>query len=343
MKSVSGLRLFLLALLVVGLVTVALPSLAAGQAQEQFENEYAKVEWSTGLSKNRVIIGEQFHGTLDLVSNIKKMPGGAPKLLIDLVTKLPSRGTVSYEVLARKDEAGPELSLGFFKISQSLPSLKEGSTLEFPDAKIPSDGYLTFPKGTDYGRYILYVRFIEVEAKVSLFHKDITGLVRDYLPERVFGTGIALAEIELIEAPTAAATPPAVIAISPYRDATRVPIGGNISTTFNEPVDRAAAEAAFSISPPVPGKFRWDGDELIFDPRKKLSRGTAYEVTIGSGVRDLTATSLASDYVWTFTTQPPPSRWWAWAILGTVAVGCLAYFPVSRLRRRRRAKRSARL
>lgn len=336
MRSTPARSLLFLSLLAVVLSFWAFPAVAAGQGREEFENEYAKVEWSTGLNKERVVAGEQFHGTLDLVSTIKKMPGGAPKMLIDLVTKLPSKGTVSYEVIARRDETGPELPLGAFKISQSLPSFREGSMLEFRDTRIPSDGSLSFSRGAPYGKYTLYVRFLEVEAKVSLFHKDITGLARDYLPERVFGSGISLAQVELVEAPQPVATPPAVIAVSPYQDAGRVPIRSVIAVTFSESVERASAEAAFAISPNVSGKFRWDGNVLVFDPNRKLSRGTTYEVKVGAGVRDLTATPLPSDFVWTFATSPPPSRWWAWAIFGTVAVGCLVYFPVAHFRRRRR-------
>jgi hypothetical protein len=60
----------------------------------------------------------------------------------------------------------------------------------------------------------------------------------------------------------------------------------SIAMTFTTAIDRASAERAFVIYPPVPGRFSWDGQQMTFTPTKPLAGGTLYHVIEGASVRD---------------------------------------------------------
>lgn len=333
MRKLSNMKILACSLFLAVLAFSLLPIIVAGE-EGKFENEDASVVWSTQVSKESVIVGEQFSATIDLVATIRQIPGGTYGTMIKLVNRLPARATISYDVVGIRANSDKEIFLGSYEISKSLPKLEEGATLDFRDEKVPTDGYLMFPEAAEYGGYTLYIRFTRVEAKISpLPTQNITEMIRKYLPPQSFDPGIELAEIELISAPPSGITPLRVIALSPYSDATGVAIDTAVSVSFSEAVEKSSAEAAFYISPSVRGKFSWMENVLTFIPNKKLSHGTAYKVTIGKTVRDLTGTSLAAEFEGSFTTQSKPSRWWIWPIVGVVAVvGVLVYFLLIRNR-----------
>ena len=60
----------------------------------------------------------------------------------------------------------------------------------------------------------------------------------------------------------------------------------SIEVDFSEPVEHATAQAAFAISPAVEGAFSWSAASLTFTPADRLPLRTAFEVSIGPGVRD---------------------------------------------------------
>ena len=72
----------------------------------------------------------------------------------------------------------------------------------------------------------------------------------------------------------------------------------SIEVAFSEPVEHAGAQAAFKISPPVSGAFSWSATDLTFTPEERLPLRTAFEVSIGPGVRDRAGNSM--------TTRPGP-------------------------------------
>ncbi|MFA4837029.1 MAG: Ig-like domain-containing protein [Dehalococcoidia bacterium] len=316
------------------LVFDLLPVFVAGQ--EKVDSEYAAIEWDARVSKETVSHGEQFYATFDMISTIKKTPG-APQYILSLIGQLPSRAVLSYDVIARNEGDGNEISLGSFKISKSLPALKEGARIEFHDEKIPSEGYLEFPPEAESGKYALYAKFTRIEAAVSIFHKDITGMVKDYLPPGAFDSGIKLAAIELIETPPSDITPPSVIRVSPFDGESDIPVDTCVSVSFSEAVEKSSAEAAFSISPSVRGKFTWVENVMTFTPVKKLSHGTLYKVTIGTMVRDLTNTPLATAFEGSFATESKPYRWWiVWP--GIIGIGVASLLVCLIIRQRRSAR-----
>jgi hypothetical protein len=52
----------------------------------------------------------------------------------------------------------------------------------------------------------------------------------------------------------------------------------------------------------VPGVLSFAGNEMFFDPTALLETGTIYTATITTGAKNMAGSSLASNYVWTFTT-----------------------------------------
>lgn len=74
-------------------------------------------------------------------------------------------------------------------------------------------------------------------------------------------------------------TPGPVTVIGARPTGTRIGLDAPISLTFNQPVDRASAEAAFSVSPQVAGSFAWSGNTMTFRPA-----GYGYQTTYSYGV-----------------------------------------------------------
>jgi len=75
-----------------------------------------------------------------------------------------------------------------------------------------------------------------------------------------------------------------------------------ITVTFNESMNTTSVEDAFSIAPSVAGTLSWSGDTMTFAPDADLTSDTTYEVTIGTGAKDLSGNPLAAAYIWDFTT-----------------------------------------
>ncbi|MFN8499373.1 MAG: Ig-like domain-containing protein [Anaerolineae bacterium] len=84
-----------------------------------------------------------------------------------------------------------------------------------------------------------------------------------------------------------------------------------ITVTFNQPMNQAQAQNAFSLTPKggqsVAGDFAWNGATMTFKPRQPLARDTVYTAEIGAGVADAgdkETTKAATS--WTFQTAPTP-------------------------------------
>jgi Sec-independent protein translocase protein TatA len=125
---------------------------------------------------------------------------------------------------------------------------------------------------------------------IGLEAKDVSGNALSFPYEFNFTT-----EPDLIA--------PTVIAY--YPSGVEVDINTTITITFDEPMQQAATEAAFSISPHIQGTFLWIGNTLIFTP-DALNIATVYTVTIGTGAVDLAGNSFDSPFQFTFTTKLDP-------------------------------------
>ena len=99
--------------------------------------------------------------------------------------------------------------------------------------------------------------------------------------------------------------PPLVISISPAAGAAGVCPNTVITATFSEAMDPATIDnTTFTVAPGLTGTVALDGTGQIatFTPSGNLALRTTYTATINTGVQDLFGNSLASDFVWSFTT-----------------------------------------
>jgi hypothetical protein len=73
-------------------------------------------------------------------------------------------------------------------------------------------------------------------------------------------------------------------------------------------MDEGSAEGAFfmsdGVNPDVAGTVVWVGNVMNFTPDADLEEETTYTCTVDTGAQDLAGNPIASDYVWSFTTQP---------------------------------------
>ena len=106
-------------------------------------------------------------------------------------------------------------------------------------------------------------------------------------------------------------TRPTVTLVNPVDVATNVPVNSAVHATFSKSMDpltisTATVTLTYSASPgtEVTGVVTYDALSRIatFTPSSALSTNTLYTATITTGVMDLAANTLASDYVWSFRT-----------------------------------------
>lgn len=76
--------------------------------------------------------------------------------------------------------------------------------------------------------------------------------------------------------------PPVVLGIAPAAGSRNVAGDTPITVSFNQPMNADSVRNALKIDPPVPGKYDWDGNTLIFRPDPGYGRGITYTVQVGS-------------------------------------------------------------
>lgn len=70
-----------------------------------------------------------------------------------------------------------------------------------------------------------------------------------------------------------------------------------VTLYFDQPMDRAAVEGAFSVSPAVDGALSWAGDTaLTFTPTESYERATEYTFRLGTGARSAAGVALAEPF-----------------------------------------------
>jgi hypothetical protein len=135
-------------------------------------------------------------------------------------------------------------------------------------------------------------------ATITTGAKDLAGngLVSDYIWS--FTTGAAADIVR-----------PTVISTDPVNNATNVVLDKKIAANFSEAMDPLSiSTATFSLkngAAVVAGTVSYSGIKATFSPVANLSPNTTYTATITTGAKDLAGNTLANNYVWSFTTQPP--------------------------------------
>jgi hypothetical protein len=104
---------------------------------------------------------------------------------------------------------------------------------------------------------------------------------------------------------------PSVAAVSPADGASGVARTAPVVVAFDRVMDKASAQAAFSLRPTaggasVSGVFGWLGNAMVFVPSSPLGNTTAYTATEGTGAHDAAGNPLASAKTWSFTTATQP-------------------------------------
>lgn len=102
-------------------------------------------------------------------------------------------------------------------------------------------------------------------------------------------------------------TPPTVTFSNPDGGTNNVPVCGNISVTFSEPMDKNVTQQAFAISSPqgVTGTFSWASNGapvMTFNPDTNFNPGTQVSWQIGSTAKDLANNAMTGTRAFTFTT-----------------------------------------
>jgi len=108
------------------------------------------------------------------------------------------------------------------------------------------------------------------------------------------------------------APPPTVVSTIPANAAPAVAVNTIISATFSEAMDPATITGAtFKVTgpgvTPVAGAVTYSGTTATFTPAAILANSTLFTATITTGAKDPTGAPLAANFVWTFTTAPPPT------------------------------------
>jgi hypothetical protein len=107
-------------------------------------------------------------------------------------------------------------------------------------------------------------------------------------------------------------TIPTVISNDPVDLATNVALNKVISATFSEAMNAATITAASTFTLKqginlIAGSVTYVGTTASFTPTANLIAGTTYTATISTAAKNLAGNSLASNYVWTFTTSVFPT------------------------------------
>lgn len=124
---------------------------------------------------------------------------------------------------------------------------------------------------------------------------------------------------------------PMVVSTSPANGASGVPVGQVLSASFNEPMTSASINgSSFTVTSAgggaVTGTVTYNGVTATFTPSANLANGSIYTATITTAATSLAGTTLAADYVWTFTTVTPPPM-----VVATVPVNAATGVPINQV------------
>ena len=112
---------------------------------------------------------------------------------------------------------------------------------------------------------------------------------------------------------------PLVVSTIPVNGAVDVPLKQVVSATFNEKMNPATITTSTFIlaagttklglkaTTVINGTIAYSGMTAFFTPSSPLTPNTTYTGTVTTGCRDLMGNALNTNYVWTFSTDAPPT------------------------------------
>lgn len=100
--------------------------------------------------------------------------------------------------------------------------------------------------------------------------------------------------------------PPYVMATIPVNGSIDIPITTQITIQWNEIMDNASAENAFTSSPTIDCVWIWNDNDQTCSSRSSLQYDTKYTITILTGSKDFSGNAMLTPYAFAFTTVPLP-------------------------------------
>jgi TolB protein len=102
-----------------------------------------------------------------------------------------------------------------------------------------------------------------------------------------------------------------VVSLSPADGATNVSTRPSLRVTFSQPIAEPD-DLTLTITPPISGTTRWQGDTLIFQPAALLQSDITYQVTIPAGLTGQRGRTLLHPITWQFQTGRPRVIYLGW-------------------------------
>ena len=108
-------------------------------------------------------------------------------------------------------------------------------------------------------------------------------------------------DFSFLDAELLSTVPPVVTETTPQPDDENVLITNAVALSFSRPMDRAATEAAFSLTPadgdPAGGTFAWSQNDtrLVFTPSSELAAETVYTLALASSAQGAAGDALDGD------------------------------------------------
>jgi hypothetical protein len=189
-------------------------------------------------------------------------------------------------------------------ISATFSAAMNPATLTGTTVKVTGPGATAVAGAVTYAGNTATFTPTAILANGTLFTATITTGAQDT-------TGAPLAANFVWTFTTAA--PPAVVPPTvPASNAVAVASGVVLSATFSVPMEASTINTTtFTLMgpgvTPVTGAVNYSGNTATFTPAAHLAVSTLYTATITTGATDTTGAPLAANYVWTFTTGPPPA------------------------------------
>jgi hypothetical protein len=162
--------------------------------------------------------------------------------------------------------------------------------------------------GSNFARILLVIRYIDRVLEYSmarLFHQTAKCIAIGLLAAAGLG-GSCNDDPPPGPGDT---TPPEVESVSPANSSVDVPLDIELRVVFTEPIDEPSIAGsvfltAGATSASVTTVFV--ADTLFITPVAGLDYLTQYQVRLTTDIRDQAGNALASEYTWTFTTEPDP-------------------------------------
>ncbi|MBF8280656.1 MAG: hypothetical protein HW383_429 [Candidatus Magasanikbacteria bacterium] len=118
-------------------------------------------------------------------------------------------------------------------------------------------------------------------ARVIVFFKSVGNFFRTQLKQILitFGVVIAMGAIAFVVAPSPT--------IKTNFNGEKIDIKKDVSFTFHfsQKMNRASVERSIKFIPSIAGSYKWEGNNVTFDPAYNLEKGTVYEMTVTRDAR----------------------------------------------------------